>query len=86
MGKRRNYLQNLHESALTCFSSFSGKFIPKMSPVGLGEILGVFVNTLTGDAKYPVQECEYLLLLIQMQLSAKPKVFSDFSVPFLEST
>ena len=26
-----------------------------MSPLMLGEILGVFVNTLTADSKYPVQ-------------------------------
>ena len=33
------------------FSSFSGKLIWKMSPLVLREILVVFVNTLTGDAK-----------------------------------
>ena len=27
----------------------------KMSPLLLGEILGVFVNTLTDDGVYPVQ-------------------------------
>ena len=48
------------------FSSFSGKFIWKMSPVVLGEILGVFVNTLTTDAEYPVQDCRNLQLPIQM--------------------
>ena len=52
----------------------------------LGEILGVFVNTLTADGKYPVQGCENLQLPIQMQLSEKRKTFSEFFVPFLEST
>ena len=52
----------------------------------LGEILGAFVNTLTADAKYPVQDCENLLLPIQMDLSGKPKAFSQVSIPFLEST
>ena len=52
----------------------------------LGEILGVFFNTLTADDKYPVQGCENLQLPIQMQLSEKRKRFSEFFVPFLEST
>ena len=57
-----------------------------MSPLVLGEILGVFVNTLTDDAKCPVQVCENLQLPIQMQLSEKRKSFFEFFVPFLEST
>ena len=48
------------------FSSFSGKLISKMSPLLLGEALVVFVNRLTADGKYPVQDCETLLLRIQM--------------------
>ena len=56
-----------------------------MSPLVLGEILGVFVNTLTADGKYPVQGCENLQLPIQMQLSGKPKTFSEFFVLFVES-
>ena len=32
-----------------CFSSFSGKLIWKISPLVLGEILGVFFNTLTSE-------------------------------------
>ena len=68
------------------FSSFSGKLIPKMSPPVLGEILGVFINTLTADVKDPVQDCENLLLPIQMHLSQKPKAFSLLFVPFLVST
>ena len=35
----------------------------------MGEIFGVYVNTLTADGKYPVQYCENLQLPIQMQLS-----------------
>ena len=57
-----------------------------MSPLDLGDILGVFVNILTDDAKYSVQYCENLLLPIQMQLSEEPKAFSELFVPFLEST
>ena len=57
-----------------------------MSPLVLCKILGVFVNTLTVDGKYPVQHCENLLLPNQMQLSEKPKAFSQLFIPFLEST
>ena len=57
------------------FASFSGKLIWKMSPLVLGEILGVFVNTLTGHGKYPVQDCQYLPVPIHMQLSEKRKTF-----------
>ena len=42
-----------------------------MSILVIGEVLGVFVNTLTADDKYRVQDCENLLLPIQMQLSKK---------------
>ena len=49
-----------------------------MSPLVLGEILAVFVNTLTADGKYPVQGCENLHLPIQAHLSEKHKSFSEF--------
>ena len=57
-----------------------------MSPVVLGEILGVFVNTLTADVEYPVQDCKNLQLPIQMQLSQKRKKLSHIFVQFLEAT
>ena len=56
-----------------------------MSSLVLGEILAVFVNTLTPDAKYDVQDCENFQLPIQIQLSEKRKTLSEFLVPFLES-
>ena len=46
----------------------------------------MFVNTLTADDKYLVQDCENLPVTIQMQLSEKRKTFSQFFLPFLEST
>ena len=57
-----------------------------MSPLVLGEILGMFLNTLTDDGMYPVQGCENLQLPIQMQLSDKQNNFSQFFVPFVESS
>ena len=68
------------------FSPFSGKLIWKISPLVLGEILRGFVNTLTADDKYPVEDCENLQLPIQMQLSEKRTTFCQFFVTFLEST
>ena len=46
----------------------------------------MFVNTLTADANYPLQDCEYLQVPNQMQLSEKLRNFSEFFVRFLEST
>ena len=62
------------------------KLIWNMSPLLLGEMLRMFVNTLAIDLMYPVQGCENLQLPIQMQLSEKRSIFSDFFIPFLEST
>ena len=66
------------------FPSLSRKLVWKMSPLVLGEILGVFVNTLNPESKYPVQDGENLEIPIQMQLSEKRKTFSQFFLPFLE--
>ena len=52
----------------------------------LGEASVVFVNRLTSDGKYPLQDYENLQLPIQMQLSEKGKKFFGLFVPFLEST
>ena len=68
------------------FSSFSLKLIWKMFPLVLGEILGLFVNILTANGKYPVQDCKNLQSPTQMQLCEKRKTFSQFFVPYLEST
>ena len=43
--------------------------ICKISPLFKFEILGLFVNTLTVDDKYPVQDCENLQLPIEVQIS-----------------
>ena len=54
-----------------------------MSPLVLGEILGVFVKALTSNIKYPVQGCENLQLRNQMQLSVKRKLFLNFLLHIL---
>ena len=65
--------------------SSCGKMTWKISPLRKFEIIGVFVNTLSSDDKYPVRDCENLQFLIQIQLSQKQETISKFFVPFLES-
>ena len=60
------------------FSSFSGKFISKISPLLIGEILGVFVHTVTADDKYPVQDCENLPLPIIWKTKNFSSIFFFF--------
>ena len=60
------------------FSLFLKNLIWKMFNVVLGEILRLFVNLLTVDDKYRVQDCENFPLRIEMQLSEKRKNFSEF--------
>ena len=50
------------------------------------QILGLLVNTLATDEKYPVPNRENLTIPIQMQLSQKQKTFSQFFAAFLKST
>ena len=42
------------------------------------KILGLLVNTLAADEKYPVLNRDNLTIPIQMQLSQKQKTFSQF--------
>ena len=42
------------------------------------QILGLLLNTLAADEKYPVLNRDNLTIPIQMQLSQKQKTFSDF--------
>ena len=53
-----------------------------MSPLVIGEILGVFANTLTADSKYPIEDWQNYQLPIQMQLSQKRNTFSNFLFHF----
>ena len=46
----------------------------------------MFLNNLTANDNYPLQDYENLSSPIQMQLSLKRKTVSDSVVPFLEST
>ena len=49
------------------------------------QILGLLVNTLATDEKYPVLNRDHLTIPIQMQLSQKEKSFSESFASFLRS-
>ena len=49
------------------------------------KILGLLVNTLTADEKYPVLHRHNSRILIQMQFSQKQKSFSQFFAALLKS-
>ena len=49
-----------------------------MSPLVLGQILGLLLDILGAYDKYPVQDCENLPLPIQIQLSEKENNFLEF--------
>ena len=50
------------------------------------ELLGQFVNTLTSDYKYSLQNRENLSQQVPMQISMKMKTCSQFLIAFLKST
>ena len=68
------------------FLLFWDKLIWEMSPQLFHEILGAFLNTLTVDAKYPVDNWEILQFPMETQLSENRKTFSRLLFPFVEST
>ena len=49
------------------------------------QILGLLVNTLAADEKYPVLNTDNLTIPIQIQFSQKQKTFSQILAPFLKS-
>ena len=50
------------------------------------QILGLLVNTLAADGKYPVLNRDNLTIPTQMQLSQKQKAFDQFFAACLKST
>ena len=65
--------------------SLESKLCSKKSLLLTCQILGLLVNTLAADEKYPVLTRDNLTILIQMQLSLKQKTFSEFCSAFLKS-
>ena len=62
------------------------KLCSKKSLLLTCQVLGLLVNTLATDEKYPVLNRDNLTIPIQMQLSQKQKTFSQFFAAFLKST
>ena len=56
-----------------------------MSLLVIQKILRLFVNTLTVDRKHYLLNRENLTQPIQIQLSQKQKIFSEFFFAFLKS-
>ena len=49
-------------------------------------MLGLLVNTLATDEKYPVLSRDNLMITIQLQLTQKQKAFSQFFAPVSKSS
>ena len=79
-------LNSAWENFHSIFPSFWENLICKICPLVIYWILSLFCNTFTAKDKYPVRECENYSSRSQMQLSFKPKTFSRFFFPFLESS
>ena len=69
-------LYNIQESA-------PRKLSRKKSVLLTCKILGLLLNTLATDEKYPVLNRDNLTIPIQMQLSQKQKTFSNFLLHLL---
>ena len=66
-------------------SSLASKLCSKKSLLLTCQILGLLVNTLAADEKYPVLKSDSLTIPIQMQFYQKQKTFSLFLATFLKS-
>ena len=64
--------------------SLERKFCSKKFPLLTRYVLGLLINTLAPDEKYPVLNRNNLTLPIRMQLSQKQKPFSQFFAAFLK--
>ena len=67
------------------YRSLSSQLSWKKSLLLTCQILGLLVNTLATDEKYPVLNRDNLTIPIKMQLSRKEKTFSQFLDAFLKS-
>ena len=66
--------------------SLESKLCSKKSLLLTCQILGLLVNTLAADQKYPVVNRDNLTIPIKMQLSQKQKIFSELFPASLKST
>ena len=84
-GKRaQTLLKSASQHLYQIHWSLAGKLCSKKSLLLTCEILGLLVNTLDADDKYPVLNKDNLTIPIQMQLSQKQKTISEFCAAFLK--
>ena len=84
-GKRaRARLKSASHGLYHIHRSLSSQSSQKKSLLLTCQILGLLVNTLAADEKYPVPNRDSLTIPIQMELSEKEKTFSQFSAAFLK--
>ena len=80
--KHRKLTQTLLKSPSQHFYhihwSLATKLCSKKSLLLAWKILGLLVNTLAADEKYPVLHRDNLTIPIQMQISQKQKTFAEF--------
>ena len=85
-GKRSQILlKSASQHLYSIHCSLARKFCSKKSLLLTCQILGLLVNTLAANEKYPVLNRDNLTIPIQMQLSQKQKTFSEFFAAFLKS-
>ena len=77
----KSWSQHLYQIRLSLASQWSWK----NSLLLTWKILGLLVNTLPTDGKYPVVNRDNLTIPIQMQLSEKQKTFPELFHKFLKS-
>ena len=78
-GKRsESLLKSASEDLYYIHWSMPSQLSLKKSILLTCKILGLLLNTLVADEKYPVLNRENLTILIQMQLSKEQKTFSEF--------
>ena len=87
MVNRPKYFWNLHHSTFIIFIDHcQGNWVWKILSLLTWQNLGLLVNTLAANDKYPVLYRDTLMILIQMQLSQKQRKFSQYFTAFLKST
>ena len=85
-GKRsQGLLKSASQHFYHIYWSLTKKLSWKKSLLLTCQILGLLVNTLAADEKYPVLNRDNLTIPIQMELSQKEKSFSEVSDSFLNS-
>ena len=77
---------NLHHMVFIIFIDHCQVNWVRKSLLFTCHILGLLVNTLAADEKYPVPNRDNLTIPIQMQLSRKKKTFFLFYPAFLKSS